>query len=116
MNSIKEISPCFDKVTSVTDSKEFVQTFCMKALALLAEFKSAYGKAIAARNISDLDAVTHKIASTMDWLGLDDYVSIIKSYKNLNMSDQNAYEGVFVEVMHYTKMIEESIRVKLDEL
>lgn len=116
MNSIKEISPCFDKVTSVTDSKEFIQTFCIKALKLFEEFKSTYSEAIAAQQISDLDAITHKISSTMKWLDLDEFVSLTKSYKDFTMSDQTTKEELLAEVIHYSNMIEDSIRSKLQEL
>jgi hypothetical protein len=116
MNSIKEISPCFDKGKSVTDSKEFIQTFCVKALELLKEFKSAYKKAIAAQQISDLDSITHKISSTMKWLDLDEFVSLTQSYKDFSISDQTTMEDLLVEVTYYSSLIEDSIRRKLVEM
>ena len=116
MESIKEISPCFDKITRVTDSKEFIQTFCIKSLKLIEEFNSVYSNAIASQQLSDLDAITHKISSTMKWLDLDEFVSLTKSYKDLTMSDQITKKKFLAEVMHYSKMIEDSIRSKLQEL
>ena len=116
MNSVKEISPCFDKVESVTDSKEFIQGFCIKTLELFEEFKSKYNKAIAAQQISDLDAITHKISSTMKWLGLDEFVLLTKSYKDLTMSDQTTMNKLLGDVMYHSNMIEDSIRSKLREL
>jgi hypothetical protein len=116
MNSIKEIHPSFEKVSSVTDSKEFIQTFCMKALKLLDEFNKDYAKAIITREINKLDSATHKIASTMRWLDLDDFVSFTKSYKESTLVDRNKNEKLLNEVLHYSKRIENSIRKKLHDL
>ena len=116
MNSIKDISPCFDKVTSVTDTKEFVQTFCLKALKLLEEFKAAYRLAIENKKIDELDSITHKIASTMNWLELDEFVTMTRAYKDFPSFDKKRYDELLEKVMHYSNMIENSIRSKLDDV
>ena len=38
METTKVMIPSFDQVTSMTDSKEFMQNFCNKALELFQEF------------------------------------------------------------------------------
>ena len=116
MNSIKEIHPSFEKVTSVTDSKEFVQTFCIKALKLLEEFNTDYAEAINSKDISKLDSATHKIASTMRWLDLNEFVSFTKTYKDTSLFDRQKNEALLDEVLHLSKMIENSIRAKLNGL
>ncbi len=116
MNTIKEISPCFDKLASVTDEKEFIQGFCIKTLELFEEFKSEYSKAIVAQQISGLDAITHKISATMKWLELDEFHSLTKSYKDFTVSDQTKLNKLFGEVMYHTNMIEDSIQSKLRQL
>ena len=45
--------PSFDQVTSMTDSKEFMQNFCNKALELFEEFKREYGYAIEKKKFKD---------------------------------------------------------------
>lgn len=116
MNLSKEMRPSFDQLASVTDSEDFLKTFCIKALKLFEEFKSAYSKAISAQQISDLDAITHKISSTMKWLDLEEFLSLTESYKDLTESDKNTMEKLLGEVMYYSNMIEDSIRCKLEEL
>ena len=116
MNSIKEISPSFEKVASVTDSKEFIQSFCQKALNLLEEFKEEYSKGIRGKEVDKLDAATHKIASTMGWLDLDEFVSFTRSYRSATLSDKHKNEVLLDEVLQYSHMIENSLRSKLNEL
>lgn len=116
MNAIKEIHPNFDNVTSVTDSTEFIQTFCIKALKLLDEFNKAYAKAINSGEISKLDSATHKIDSTMRWLDLDDFVAFSRSYKDSTLDDRHKNEELLDEVLQYSQMIENAIRNKLNEL
>jgi hypothetical protein len=115
MNLTKEMRPCFDKVTSISDSKIFVQKFCLKALELFEEFKPKYSAAISTQQIKDLDFITHKISSTMKWLDLEEFISLTKSYKDLTASDNNTMESLLDEVMYYSNMIEDSLRCKIDE-
>lgn len=116
MNLTKEMRPCFDKLTGITDSKEFVQKFCLKTLELFEEFKAKYSKAIITRQLRDLDSITHKISSTMKWLDLEEFISLTQSYKDLMESDKYTAEKLLDEVMYYSNVIENSIRCKLEEL
>jgi len=116
MHSIDEMKPSFEQVTSVTDSKEFIENFCHKTLKLLDEFKREYRKAISGQRISDLDSITHKISSTMKWLELDGFISLIKSYNDVKISDKIALEQILNEVMEQSNRIEDSIHAKLNEL
>lgn len=116
MKSIKEIRPSFDRLGSVADSDEFVRSFCLKTLDLIKEFKLKYGSAITGQNIDELDAITHKISSTMKWLSLDDFVSLTRQYKNFSASDENTFAELLSDVMCHSDMIEDSIRIKLAEL
>ena len=116
MNLTKEMTPSFEKVTSITDSTVFVQRFCVKALELLEEFKVKYSEAIIARQIKDLGSITHKISSTMKWLDLEDFMSLTESYKDLAVQDKKSMEKLLGEVIHYTDKLEDAIRAKLSEL
>ena len=116
MNSIKDMRPSFDQLTSVANSKEFLETFCVKAIKLLDEFKKDYSRAMKEKNISDLHSITHKISSTMKWINLDEFVALTKSYKDLPLTDKEGVAKLLDEVMHQSNKIEESIRAKLAEL
>ena len=116
MNAIKEIRPNFDNVTSVTDSAEFIKTFCIKALKLLDEFNKDYAEAMNGREISKLDSATHKIDSTMRWLDLDDFVAFSRSYKDSTLDDRDKNEELLDEVLQYSQMIENAICNKINEL
>ena len=116
MNSIKEMRPSFDQLASVASSKEFLETFCIKAIKLLDEFKTAYSRAMNEHKISDLDSITHKISSTMKWINLDEFVALTKSYKDLPFTDKEGVAKLLDEVMQQSDKIEESIRAKLAEL
>ena len=116
METTKVMIPSFDQVTSMTDSKEFMQNFCNKALELFEEFKREYGYAIEKKKFKDLDAITHKISSTLKWLNLDEFIEIMQAYKDVPKSDKLALQKILEEVLYHSSQIEESLRTKLSEL
>ena len=110
------MTPTFKKLAHLHQSDEFLQSFCQKTLVLLNEFQSQYGEAIQHQMTNELNAITHKISSTMLWLELNDFVQLITSYKKVRLADRQLVEKLLDDVHYHTGEIKSVLLHKINEL
>ncbi len=112
----KEIKPSFDKLTTLPEKDALVLAFCKKAIVLLEEFQYQYAEAIRNQEMEDVAKVNHKISSTMLWIELNDFVTLIDSYKETALDNEKNREKLIKEVTIYCDRIKNILGDKLVEM
>jgi len=116
MNLESSVKIDFDKIEVMMSSNEMFAAFCITAASLFEKFEKEYLHALINSDIEQLDEVTHKVLSTTRMMGLDDFYALTKSYKELNLADENVKAPLIAKLSDYVSVIKQNLTDKAEEL
>lgn len=105
----------FEAVDSMKTRDDFIPLFCRKVIRLLEEFEEEYTKGLRHSDTDKLSDITHKISSTMKLLKLDDFYEFTRSYKNLDLENQDAKDKLLNEALTCIDKLKNDLRLKMEK-